>query len=128
MIAAVTELASRAGAETVEIGHCGGTEIGRAGWYAFTRHCGALLAEHGHPTPTAACHALGIQLVKGRNCWCGLRIALHPSWCGSEGGRVPGTSEWWVPTRDAGWCVWERRDRQWLASCKGHSVGRAGHA
>ncbi|AEM88890.1 hypothetical protein [Streptomyces violaceusniger] len=120
LVDAVTDLCSRVGAHSVEIGYSlrSGQESGPADWYAYAAYYGGAISERGHPSPAAACYALACRLVAGVHCACRLPVALDP-------GRTPGLTRPWAAgeqwgiseAREAGWCLWEPYMKRWRAGC-----------
>jgi hypothetical protein len=121
LVDAVTDLCSRAGADTVEIGYTlRSGEQSPADWYAYTAYAGSVISERGYPSPAAACYALAVRLVSGVLCDCGLAIALDP------GGRYAGLPEPWETgnawseeqARIRGWCLWSPHLKRWRSPCQ----------
>ncbi|MFD8340310.1 hypothetical protein ACFV42_48195 [Streptomyces solisilvae] len=119
LLEAVTDLCSRAGARSVEIGYVlPSGEAGPVDWYVST-DAGPTISERGHPTPAAAFYALACRLTAGMRCACSLHVALDPGedypdlprpWATERRGGI-------AEARRAGWCLWQPYGKRWRPPC-----------
>ncbi|MEU6387687.1 hypothetical protein ABZ847_29490 [Streptomyces bauhiniae] len=100
ILIACVDLAGRAGATDVEIGHTGDddTPAHQVRWYAVATYRGARLIADDHQSPTAAAMTLAERLLAGARCRCTAMITLSD---GQPGCRWRLVGSRWEPGCDA---------------------------